>query len=325
MQDAVARGATLVAGGRSEGRVYAPTILTNVPAEAPICREETFGPVLVVQAVDDAEQALVGALDTPYGLCAGIMTGDQDRGLELKLAQRFNCGMVHVNGPTMASEPSLPNGGVKDSGWGRSGRYAVGDFTEIRLTTLTRGGDVTLSDPAPAANAGRTAELAAVSLDDLLDGRKVGLPAIAFLAVATLALVSDGFDLAAIGYVGPELIKQWHVAPAELVPVFSAGIFGLLAGAPLFGFVGDRFGRKTAILTGLCVFGGVTLATAAASSLSQLVALRFLTGLGLGGVILNARLLRSPNRRGADAAPFGLINQAGGVKSNRLTRNHHRR
>lgn len=137
VQDAVARGATLVAGGRAEGRVYAPTILTNVPAEAPICREETFGPVLVVQAVDDAEQALAGALDTPYGLCASIMTGDQDRGLEL--AQRFNCGMVHVNGPTMASEPSLPNGGVKDSGWGRSGRYAVEDFTEIRLTTLTRG------------------------------------------------------------------------------------------------------------------------------------------------------------------------------------------
>lgn len=126
-----------------------------------------------------------------------------------------------------------------------------------------------------------------MSLDDLLDGRKVGFPVIVFLAVATLALVSDGFDLAAIGYVGPELIKQWHVAPAELVPVFSAGIFGLLAGAPLFGFVGDRFGRKTAILTGLCVFGGVTLATAAASSLSQLVALRFLTGLGLGGVIPN--------------------------------------
>ncbi len=126
-----------------------------------------------------------------------------------------------------------------------------------------------------------------MSLDDLVDGQQVGLPAIVFLAVATLALVSDGFDLAAIGYVGPELIKQWHVAPAELVPVFTAGIFGLLAGAPLLGFVGDRFGRKTAILIGLVVFGGVTLATAAASSLSQLVALRFLTGLGLGGVIPN--------------------------------------
>ena len=47
--------------------------------------------------------------------------------------------MVHVNGPTMASEPSLPNGGVKDSGWGRSGPYAVEDFTEYKLMTLTRG------------------------------------------------------------------------------------------------------------------------------------------------------------------------------------------
>jgi acyl-CoA reductase-like NAD-dependent aldehyde dehydrogenase len=65
------------------------------------------------------------------------MTADQDRGLDL--AQRFNCGMVHINGATMASEPSLPNGGVKDSGWGRSGHYSIEDFTEIRLTTLTRG------------------------------------------------------------------------------------------------------------------------------------------------------------------------------------------
>lgn len=137
VKDAVQRGARVVSGGRSEGRVYAPTILVHAPPEAAICREETFGPVLVVEAVDDAEQALQLAHDTPYGLCAAIMTGDQDRGMAL--AQRFNCGMVHVNGPTMASEPSLPNGGVKDSGWGRSGRYAVEDFTEIRLTTLTRG------------------------------------------------------------------------------------------------------------------------------------------------------------------------------------------
>ncbi len=137
VQDAVSRGATLVTGGHAEGRVYAPTILTNVPAAAPINREETFGPVLVVEAVDSPEEALAKATDTRYGLCASIMTGDQDRGLEL--AQRFDCGMVHINGPTMASEPSLPNGGVKESGWGRSGPYAVEDFTEIRLTTLTRG------------------------------------------------------------------------------------------------------------------------------------------------------------------------------------------
>ena len=66
-----------------------------------------------------------------------IMTGDQGRGLEL--AQRFDTGIVHVNGSTMAGEPSLPNGGAKDSGWGRSGHYAIEDFTEVRLTTVTHG------------------------------------------------------------------------------------------------------------------------------------------------------------------------------------------
>ena len=137
VQDAVSRGAKLVIGGHAEGRVYAPTILTHVPDAAPITREETFGPVLIVEAVDSPEEALQKATDTRYGLCASILTSDQDRGLDL--AQRFDCGMVHINGPTMASEPSLPNGGVKESGWGRSGPYAVEDFTEIRLTTMTRG------------------------------------------------------------------------------------------------------------------------------------------------------------------------------------------
>jgi acyl-CoA reductase-like NAD-dependent aldehyde dehydrogenase len=137
VQDAISRGATLVTGGQAEGRVYAPTILTHVPDAAPITREETFGPVLIIEAVDSPEEALEKASDTRYGLCASILTSDQDRGLDL--AQRFDCGMVHINGPTMASEPSMPNGGVKESGWGRSGPYAVEDFTEIRLTTLTRG------------------------------------------------------------------------------------------------------------------------------------------------------------------------------------------
>jgi acyl-CoA reductase-like NAD-dependent aldehyde dehydrogenase len=137
VKEAVGLGAKLVIGGKATGRVYEPTILTNVPAEAAVASEETFGPVLVIQGVDDAEQALEQAQATPYGLCASIMTADQDRGLDL--AQRFNCGMVHINGATMASEPSLPNGGVKDSGWGRSGHYSIEDFTEIRLTTLTRG------------------------------------------------------------------------------------------------------------------------------------------------------------------------------------------
>ena len=135
------------------------------------------------------------------------------------------------------------------------------------------------------------AELATVDLDEVVDGQKVTASSVALLAIGLLTLLSDGFDLAAIGYVAPELVKQWQVAPAALAPAFSAGIAGLLVGAPLFGFVGDRFGRRTAILIGLCLFGGLSLATAAAASLTQLTVLRFLTGIGLGGVIPNVTAL----------------------------------
>lgn len=131
------------------------------------------------------------------------------------------------------------------------------------------------------------AEASVVDLKELIDGQRLGTPAIMFLVIAILILVSDGFDIAAIGYVGPELVKQWHITPRDLVPVFSAGIFGLLFGAPLIGFLGDRIGRKQTILLGLVLFGGMSLLTMAATSLTELVALRFFTGLGLGGVIPN--------------------------------------
>ena len=137
--DAVGRGAKVVTGGTWDGMVHAPTILTEVPRDA-ICTtgcDETFGPLLIVQPFDDAEAALTEAQATPYGLSASIMTRDHARGLDM--ARRFDTGIVHINAPTMASEASLPVGGVKDSGWGRSGHYAIEDFTELRLTTLSKG------------------------------------------------------------------------------------------------------------------------------------------------------------------------------------------
>ncbi|RFA22737.1 aldehyde dehydrogenase family protein [Subtercola boreus] len=137
VQDALDRGATLVTGGRANGRLYPPTILTHVPADA-ICAtgaDETFGPLLVIEAFDDAEAAFRASQNTPFGLSASIMTRDRARGLDL--AARFDTGIIHINAPTMASEAALPVGGVKDSGWGRSGYYAIEDFTEVRLTTLS--------------------------------------------------------------------------------------------------------------------------------------------------------------------------------------------
>ncbi|AML52173.1 aldehyde dehydrogenase family protein [Falsihalocynthiibacter arcticus] len=137
LQDALDKGARLVLGGTVKGRIFEPTILADVPKDVVATQgcDETFGPLLIIEAFDDPEQALVDAQDTPYGLSAAIMTGNAARGLEM--AQRFDTGIVHVNGATMAGEASLPNGGVKDSGWGRSGHYAVEDFTEIRLTTVS--------------------------------------------------------------------------------------------------------------------------------------------------------------------------------------------
>ncbi len=144
------------------------------------------------------------------------------------------------------------------------------------------------------------ADAIGLSLDEAIDGQQIRRSSIVLLVVATLALLSDGFDLASIGYIGPELVKSWHVTRTELVPVFSAGIFGLLVGAPLLGFAGDRLGRKTAILIGLGLVGGFTLLTLAATNLIQFAALRFLTGMGLGGLIPNVVALvaeAAPKRR----------------------------
>ena len=110
------------------------------------------------------------------------------------------------------------------------------------------------------------AETEIIDINTLIDGQKVRRSTVVILVVITLALVTDGFDIAAMGFVGPELAKAWHLAPGSLVPVYTAGIFGLLVGAPVLGFVGDRYGRKTAAVLGLTIAGLLTLATRSLTS-----------------------------------------------------------
>jgi MFS transporter, AAHS family, 4-hydroxybenzoate transporter len=126
-----------------------------------------------------------------------------------------------------------------------------------------------------------------VDVAALVDDQKITGSTILFLVIATLVLIADGYDLFNTAFVGPELVKEWHISRAALAPMLTASVFGLLIGAPLLGALGDRFGRKRAILWGGLVFAGFTLASMAATSLAQLIALRFFTGLGLGGVIPN--------------------------------------
>jgi MFS transporter, AAHS family, 4-hydroxybenzoate transporter len=104
----------------------------------------------------------------------------------------------------------------------------------------------------------------------------------------------DGYDIAAAPAAGPFFVRDWHLAsPAALTGAFSATNFGVLFGAPLFGWVGDRFGRKPAIIVSLVTFGLLTLLVALASSVEHLTWARFLTGFGIGGVIANTIALNA--------------------------------
>ena len=138
VEQAVAGGARVLAGGKAVGPCFQATVIADVPAESDLARLETFGPVLGVEVVGDADEAVARANATSYGLSAGIITTDTERGFAL--AQRIESGIVHVNDQPVADEPQMPFGGVKDSGWGRFGGQAVIDeFTELRWITVQSG------------------------------------------------------------------------------------------------------------------------------------------------------------------------------------------
>lgn len=113
------------------------------------------------------------------------------------------------------------------------------------------------------------------------------------IALCFLVVAIDGFDTAAIGFIAPALRAQWGVTPAQLAPLFGAGLFGLMVGAFIFGPLADKFGRKPVLIATTVFFGLATLASALASSVEELVALRFITGLGLGGAMPAAITLTS--------------------------------
>jgi acyl-CoA reductase-like NAD-dependent aldehyde dehydrogenase len=138
VQGAIRDGARLLAGGRSEGLVYAATLLADVPESSDLLRHETFGPVAALEVVPDADAAVARANATAYGLSAGIITSDADRGMAL--ASRIDAGIVHINEQTVADEPQMPFGGVKDSGWGRfGGAVALDEFSELKWVTVQSG------------------------------------------------------------------------------------------------------------------------------------------------------------------------------------------
>ena len=135
VSEAVSMGARLLTGGTAVPPCYPPTVLTDVPAEAEIAFEETFGPVALLETVDGAEEAVARANASRFGLTAGIISGDPYRALDL--ARRLEVGIVHINDQTVNDEPQMPFGGLKDSGWGRFGlQFAGEDFTDLQWITM---------------------------------------------------------------------------------------------------------------------------------------------------------------------------------------------
>lgn len=139
VQDAIEKGANLLCGGHSDGPYFEPTVLSNITADMEIYSEETFGPVAPLITFKSDDEAVGIANDTDYGLSAGVITADEERGLAV--ANRLHTGMAHINDSSVGDEPHVPFGGVKSSGLGRHGGQAsIDSFTEQRWITLERGG-----------------------------------------------------------------------------------------------------------------------------------------------------------------------------------------
>ena len=135
IDDAVAHGAQLLAGGKADSVLMPATVLAEVDSTMRIYGEESFGPVVAVIRARDEGDAVRLANDSEYGLSAAVFTRDTARGL--RIARQIRSGMCHINGPTVHDEPQMPFGGVGASGYGRfGGKAGIDEFTELRWITI---------------------------------------------------------------------------------------------------------------------------------------------------------------------------------------------
>jgi benzaldehyde dehydrogenase (NAD) len=135
IDDALAKGAKLVAGGKANDTLMPATLLDHVTSDMRLFREEAFGPVKGIVRVSGVEEAVACANDNEYGLAAAVFGRDVARAIQV--AGRIESGICHVNGPTVHDEAQMPFGGVKGSGIGHfGGRAGVDAFTELRWMTV---------------------------------------------------------------------------------------------------------------------------------------------------------------------------------------------
>ncbi|HVA50740.1 MAG TPA: aldehyde dehydrogenase family protein [Pirellulales bacterium] len=135
VDEAVAGGARLLAGGRRHGSLFEPTLVADVKPEMRISCDELFGPAVAVTRTASLEEAIALANDSRYGLSAGIFTQNID--WALRFAREVDSGNIHINwGPAWRAD-LMPYGGLKESGFGKEGpRYAVEEMTETKMVVV---------------------------------------------------------------------------------------------------------------------------------------------------------------------------------------------
>lgn len=129
---------------------------------------------------------------------------------------------------------------------------------------------------------------APVNVSETIASSSFGAFQLGLCILCGFCLVMDGFDVQAMGYVAPVILKQWHVSNAAFGPVFGAGLFGILVGSLLFSMIADKVGRRPVLIGATVCFAVLTFLTARASDVQQMLIIRFLAGTVLGAIMPNA-------------------------------------
>jgi AAHS family 4-hydroxybenzoate transporter-like MFS transporter len=140
---------------------------------------------------------------------------------------------------------------------------------------------------------------AKVNISEVIANSRFGSFQLGLCILCGLCLIMDGFDVQAMGYVAPAILREWHVGSAQFGGVFGAGLFGILVGSLLFSMLADKVGRRPVLITVTLCFSVLTFFTARAANVQQMIVIRFLAGTVLGAIMPNAVALAgeySPRR-----------------------------
>lgn len=163
------------------------------------------------------------------------------------------------------------------------GRTALGSEGELEQTGGIHVSTQTIDTSKPT-----------IDVTDYIDKRQLNAFNFQLVVLSFLVIMVDGYDITVAAFAVPPLVKAWAFeSPGVFKWILSASLFGMLFGAPLLGYVGDRYGRKTAIIACYVVFGLFTLAAAWSQSVLQLSVLRFFAGIGIGGLLPNVVALNA--------------------------------